>query len=80
MKGEGVFDLHKRSVENYNIWYNPFIGDDDSSSYSAVDKERPYGAMVFIQKQECLLIFEVFCANLRVRMSKKHLLTSEKFS
>ena len=53
MEAEGVLDIYKRSVENYNIRYNPFIGDDDSSSYSAVDKERPYGAMVFVQNREC---------------------------
>ena len=54
METNGVLDICKSSVENYDIRYNPFIGDDDSSSYSAVDKERPYGAMVFVQKQECV--------------------------
>ena len=53
MEAEGVLDIYKRSVENY-IRYNPFIGDGDSRSYSAVDKERPYGAMVFSQEQECV--------------------------
>ena len=52
MEAEEVLDIYKRSVENY-IRYNPFIGDGDSSSYSAVDKERPYGAKIFAQKQEC---------------------------
>ena len=54
MEAEGVLDIYKRSVENYNVQYSPFIGDGDSSSYSAVDKERPYGAMLFVQKQECV--------------------------
>ena len=27
MEAEGVLDINKRSVENYNIRYNPFIGD-----------------------------------------------------
>ena len=48
MEVEGVLDIYKRSVANYNIWYNPFMGYGDSSSYSAVDKERPYGGMVFV--------------------------------
>ena len=48
MEAEWVLDIYKRSVENYNI------GDGDSSSYPAVDKERPYGAMVFVQKQKCV--------------------------
>ena len=30
------------------------MGDGDSSSYSAVDKERLCGGMVFVQKQECV--------------------------
>ena len=53
MEAEGVLDIYKRSVENWNIQCNLFI-DDDHSSYFAVDKEQPYGAMVFIQKQECV--------------------------
>lgn len=54
METKGVLDICKSSVENYNIRYNPFMDDDGSSSYSAVDKERPYGAMVLVQKQECV--------------------------
>lgn len=54
METKEVLDIYKSSVENYNIRYNPFIGDGDSSSYPAVDNERPYGAMVFVQKQECV--------------------------
>ena len=53
MECEGVIQLYNRSEEN-NIRYIPFIGDGDSSSYSKVDSERPYGAMVFIDKQECV--------------------------
>ena len=53
MEAEGVLDIYKRSVENCNIQCNLFI-DDGHSSYFAVDKEQPYGAMVFTQKQECV--------------------------
>ena len=52
MEAEGVLDICKRSVANYNIRYNPFIGDDDSSSCSAVDKEEPYETMAFVQNPE----------------------------
>ena len=44
--------------------------------------------MVFVQKQECVdhtkkewvLIFEVLDTDIKVRVSKKYLLTSENFS
>ena len=47
-------ELYRRSVKNYGIRYNPYIGDGDSSAYSRVDRERPYGACFFIEKQECV--------------------------
>ena len=31
METKEVLDIYKSSVENYNIRYNPFIGDGDSS-------------------------------------------------
>ena len=52
MEAEVVLDIYKRAVENYNIQYNPFIADGDSSTYSTVDKERPFGAIVFAQTKE----------------------------
>lgn len=54
MESEGVLEIYNRSLEKYNVRYNPFIGDGDSSSYSAVDRERPYGASVFVEKRECV--------------------------
>ena len=54
MEGEGVLQLYQRSESNNKVRYIPFIGDGDSSSYTTVDKERPYGAAVFIDKQECV--------------------------
>ena len=54
MESEAVLDIYQRSVVNYGIRYIPFIGDGDSSSYSAVDKNRPYGPSVFVDKQECV--------------------------
>ena len=54
MEAEGVLDIYKRSVANYNTQYKLFIGDGHSNSYFAVAKELPYEAMVFVQKQECV--------------------------
>ena len=41
-------------MEKYNLRYNPFIGDGDSSSYTAVDRERPYGPCFLVAKEECV--------------------------
>ena len=38
----------------YNIRYNPFMGDGDSTAYSTVDRERPYSPTVVIKKEECV--------------------------
>ena len=36
----------------HNGWYNLFIGNGDTSAYAMVDNSRPYGAVVFKQKEE----------------------------
>ena len=47
-------ELYQRSVDRCNIQYNPFIGDGDCSAYSRVYRERPYGAAIFVEKEECV--------------------------
>ena len=54
MESAGVIQLYERSIDKHNICYNPFIGDGDSSSYSAVDKLRPYRPMFNIDKSKCM--------------------------
>ena len=54
MESDGVMELFKRSISLHGIRYNPYIGDGDSSSYSAVDKARPYGPMFLVVKSECV--------------------------
>lgn len=51
MEADGVLEMYQRSVQRYNIYYNPFIGDEDSSAYSTFDCERPYNPTVFIKKK-----------------------------
>ena len=53
MESDGVVQLYERSLKK-GIRYNPFIGDGDSSSYSAVEKMMPYGVLYPIRKQECV--------------------------
>ena len=48
MEAEAVLDIYIRSVANYDIWYDLFIG--DSSSFCVVDIERSYGVIAFVQK------------------------------
>ena len=54
MESHGVIQLYERSIDKHSIHYNVFIGEGDSSSYSAVDKLRPYGPMYNIEKSECV--------------------------
>ena len=54
MEAAEVLTLYRRSVEKLGLRYIPYIGDGDSSGYSAVDKEKPYGPTVFIPKEECI--------------------------
>lgn len=54
MEAAGVLTLYKRSIEKYGLRYSPYIGDGDSSGYSAVDKGKPYGPSFFVAKEECV--------------------------
>ena len=44
----------RRSFELHNIFYDPFIGDGDSSAYRIVVKEAIYGPWKTVQKEECI--------------------------
>lgn len=46
--------LYKRSTDKRKIRYTPFIGDGDSSAYSSICIEKPYGESVYIPKAECI--------------------------
>lgn len=54
MEASGVLKLYSRSEKKHNIRYNPFIGDGDSSSYSKVCVEQPYGPTVYVPKVDCI--------------------------
>ena len=54
MESDGVLQLYERSISNFGIRYNLYIGDGDSSSYTNVDTNRPYGAMYAIEKRDCV--------------------------
>ena len=54
MESDGVIEMYQRSINNYSIRYNPFVGDGDSSDYSPIEREHPYGATVFVRKEECV--------------------------
>ena len=48
MEVGGIVEMYEKSAHRYNICYNRFIGDGDSSAYSTIDHERPYGPTVFM--------------------------------
>ena len=51
MEAVTAVEMYQRSVQRYNIHYNPFIGDGDSIAYSTVDPERPYGPTIFTKER-----------------------------
>lgn len=53
METEGASILFNRSVQKYNLRYNPFIGDGDSKAFLRVLRDKPYGD-IEIQKEECV--------------------------
>ena len=54
MEADSVIEIYRRSANNYSIRYNLVVGEVDSSAYSAIDRERPYAATVFVREEECV--------------------------
>ena len=54
MEADGGTEICRRSTNYYNIRYNPVVGEVHSSAYSAIDRERPYAATVFVREEECV--------------------------
>ena len=54
MEADGALELFGRSVDKYNLRYNPFVGDGDSSAFRTVTKAKPYGEDFTIEKEECI--------------------------
>ena len=56
MEADGALELFGRSVDKYNLRYNPFVGDGDSSAFRRVTKAKPYGEDFTIEKEECIAL------------------------
>ena len=54
MESDGIIEICRRSINSYSIRHNPYIGESGSNAYSTIDRERPYGATVFVRKKECV--------------------------
>lgn len=52
MESSSILTLYKRSVEKNSLYYDPFVGDGDSSSYREVCREQVYGPTKTIGKEE----------------------------
>ena len=51
MEKEGVLEMYRRSVGLHNIFYDPFIGDGDSSTYRSMVNEAIYGPWKTVWKE-----------------------------
>nr|XP_047137510.1 uncharacterized protein LOC124814012 [Hydra vulgaris] len=54
MESEGAVHMFNRSESKYNLRYNNYIGDGDSSSFKRVVESKPYGDAFIINKLKCL--------------------------
>ena len=54
MEADGILVMFERSVTLHNVRYRPYIGDGDSSSFSNVEKNIPYGPLLLVTKSECI--------------------------
>ncbi|KAG5870767.1 hypothetical protein JTB14_020571 [Gonioctena quinquepunctata] len=52
---EGVEDMFRRSVEQYGVMYEYYIGDGDSKTFKRLEESEPYGEAVKIKKKACVL-------------------------
>lgn len=55
MESDGVLTIYQRSIKKHGLRYNPYIGDGDSSSYTRVAKDAPYGVLKPLTKSECYI-------------------------
>ena len=54
MESCGALNVFQRSVERYNLKYEYYPGDGDSSSFQSVEEAKPYGTDFTIKKLECI--------------------------
>ena len=54
MEFDGVIEMYRRSINNYSIKYNAFIGDGNSSVYSTIDREGASNTAAFVRKEKCV--------------------------
>ena len=52
MEKAAVIQLYERSVEKNSLYYDPYIGDGDSSAYRELCKTNVYGPSKLIEKEE----------------------------
>ena len=55
MESKGALALFKQSQKKLGLTYKTYIGDGDSKSYATTSKAMPYGPLVHIVKEECVL-------------------------
>lgn len=73
MESDAILQMHKRSVEKYQVQFNAFIGDENISKYIMIDKRQgiyialpSYGAIYLIEKECVNHITKRMRSNLRL--------------
>jgi putative NIF3 family GTP cyclohydrolase 1 type 2 len=54
MEVDGALELWKRSEETHGLRYTTLLSDGDCKTYSVLQKQKPYGENVKIEKEECV--------------------------
>ena len=52
---EGVEEMFLRSVEQYGVMYEYYIGDGDSKTFKRLEETEPYGEALKVKKKACVL-------------------------
>lgn len=55
MEVEGVKEMFTRSVEQYGVMYEFYIGDGDTKTFKELSDLKPYGDELQVKKKECVL-------------------------
>lgn len=79
MELEGAKEIFHRSVPQYGVRYETYVGDGDSKAYDEVVASKPYGDSFFIKKIECVGHVQkrmgTRLRTLKMKSSKKSFLT-----
>jgi len=77
MEVDGIIEMFQRSLQNYNVKYAFYIGDDDTKTFKSLLETAPYGNDFIVKKKECVLHVKKRMYR-RVKEAKKQLTQLKK--